>query len=328
MKAIAAVVALALAAGLVWWRASAPAPGPDRPLQGYIEGETLYVGPAEGERVDRLMVEAGQEVAAGAPLFVMSTTLLETQANEQRARLEQSEAQVANLRAAQQRPEQIAVLQAAVARAEAGLVLSTNEYERQATLYPKGATTKAALDQASAALNRDRATLEETRRSVEAARLGGRTQEIDAAEAAALAVRAQLRQTEARIARQTVKAPAGAMVQDIFLRPGEMANVGQPVLALLPPGNRKARFFAPEPLLARFPLGARVSVTCDSCPPDIHARVSFVSGQSEFTPPVIFSEEERAKLVFRIDARLDGAGARLPVGLPVAVRLAPESGVR
>ena len=312
-------------AGVIAWRYWGGASGMASAglYQGYVEGDLIYVGPVEAERLATLSVDVGQEVVSGQPLFSMSTTVLDTQRNEQLARMEQAQAQVQNLKEAQQRPEQIAVLEATVARMQAGLVLSQNDYDRQSTLYPKGATTKALLDQASAALARDKASLQEAQRQVIAAKLGGRTQEIGAAEAAVLAARAQLRQMETRIARQSVTAPASGVIQDVFFRPGEMVNAGQPIVSLLPPANRKVRFYVAETQIAGFAPGRRVSVACDGCASGLVARVSFMSQQTEFTPPVIFSEQERAKLVFRLDAKLTDAAARLPLGLPVTVRLLP-----
>jgi HlyD family secretion protein len=100
-------------------------------------------------------------------------------------------------------------------------------------------------------------------------------------------------------------------------------NAGQPVLALLPPANLRVRFYVPEPMLSTIMLGQTVSVTCDNCGADLRARITFISQEAEFTPPVIFSEQERAKLVFRVEARPLDPDLRLPIGLPVTV-LPPE----
>ena len=129
-------------------------------------------------------------------------------------------------------------------------------------------------------------------------------------------------QAETRLARRRVSAPANAKVQDVFFRAGEVVNAGQPVLSLLPPQNLRLRFYVPEPVLATFALGQTVAVACDSCPAGIEAKVSFISREAEYTPPVIFSEQERAKLVFRIEAR-PAAAMNLPIGLPVSVRPLP-----
>jgi HlyD family secretion protein len=107
--------------------------------------------------------------------------------------------------------------------------------------------------------------------------------------------------------------PADAKVQDVFFRAGEVVNAGQPVLSLLPPGNLRVRFYVPEPALSSLALGQTVRVTCDNF---------FISREAEYTPPVIFSEKERAKLVFRIEARPVGTWS-LPIGLPVSVNPVP-----
>jgi HlyD family secretion protein len=231
------------------------------------------------------------------------------------------EAQLQNLKAALNRPQQVAVLQAAVVRAEAELKLSQLTFDRQQKLYAARDVAKATLDNAQMALSRDEAALAEAKRQVDAALLTGRSQEIDGAEASLRQARAQLHQLDIRISRQKVFAPASGVVQDVFFRVGEMVNAGQPVLSLLPPENRKARFYVPQAQLARIKLGGQVKVSCDGCADDLHARIFFISGHEEYTPPVIFSDEEREKLVFKIEARMEGAARELPLGLPLRLRV-------
>ena len=102
-----------------------------------------------------------------------------------------------------------------------------------------------------------------------------------------------------------------------------MVPADRPVLALLPPGNMKVRFFVPEPVLPHIAFGDTVQVTCDGCADDLTAKISFIARQSEFTPPVIYSLDERAKLVFLIEARPEQPDA-LRVGQPVDVTLPPR----
>lgn len=287
-------------------------------FQGYVEGNLLQVGPEESGRVERLLVRAGDQVNEGQLLFSLEASVQSAQVDEARARLKQASAQLENLRAAGQRPEQVAVLQSARERAQAALDFSRAELERQRTLYERGYTAKAKLDQAESAYERDKAALQEAQHQISAAQLAGRTDEIAAGEAAMRAAEAALQQAETRLAKRQVFSPAKARVQDVFYRAGEVVNVGQPVLALLPPGNLKIRFYVPEPSLATLPLGSIVTIRCDSCAPDLRARISFISSETEFTPPVIFSEQERAKLVFRAEA-IPLKESALPIGLPVTV---------
>jgi HlyD family secretion protein len=326
MKRLILILALVAIGAAIWWSVNRRGDDHQGVFLGYVEGDQLFIGPNEGERLAKLDVEVGDSVKAGAPLFAMATPLLDQQRSEAAARLEQMEAQLQNLKAAINRPQQIAVLRAAVDRAEAALKLSTNEYERQKKLYERGFAAKAALDKAVMALNRDKATLEEAKRQVEAARIPSRSHEIGAAEAALEQAHAQLDQIDVRIKRQHVTAPAAGVVQDIYFRPGEMVNAGQAVLSLLPPGNRKVRFYVPQAQLASIHLGEKVMVSCDGCPDGLSGRVFFMSGREEYTPPVIFSDQERAKLVFKVEARLEGAARQLPLGLPVRIKLWPEGG--
>jgi HlyD family secretion protein len=324
MKRVGAIL-LILGLFVAWqfWRNPNAAEGV---FLGYVEADLRYIGPIEGERLLSLAVDAGSAVEPGAPLFSMETPLLDAQRAEAAARITQMEAQLQNLQAALNRPQQVAVLEAAVRRAEAELKLSQLTYDRQAKLYSQGDVSKAALDNAQMALSRDQATLAEAKRQVDAALLTGRTQEIQGAGAALRQAREQLDQLDIRIARQKVTAPAAGVVQEVFFRPGEMVSAGQPVLSLLPPEGRKARFYVPQAQLARLKLGELVEVACDGCPQDLRARVFYVSGQEEFTPPVIFSDAEREKLVFKLEARMEGAARELPVGLPLRIRILESAG--
>jgi HlyD family secretion protein len=324
MRRLLPLLALLLAAAAIWRFAASGTGESSGGFLGYVEGELLYIGPVEGERIARLEVAAGRTVAAGDPLFAMATPLLDQQRSEAGARLAQLEAQLQNLSAAISRPQQIAVMQATVDRAKATLAFSTSDYGRKSALYSRGHASKAALDQATMARDRDKAALSEAERQVEAARIPSRSQEIEAAEAAIRMARAQIEQIDTRVRRQNVVAPAKGVVQDIYFRVGEMATAGQPVLSLLPPENRKARFYVPQARLAEARLGARVGVSCDGCKAGLWGRISFIASREEYTPPVIFSDQERAKLVFKIEARLEEEARELPLGLPVSVRFLPE----
>ncbi|HKH28242.1 MAG TPA: HlyD family efflux transporter periplasmic adaptor subunit [Sphingomicrobium sp.] len=287
-------------------------------FQGYVEGYLVFMAPEEGGRIEELTVDSGDRVAEGKMLFRLDASVQSAQRSEAVAKLQQTRAQLANLEAALRRPEEIAILEAQEERAQAQLGLSQAELDRQKTLFERGIAAKAQYDQARTAFERDKAALAEVQRQIDAGQIAGRSGEIGAAEAAVQANEAALMQAETRLAKRQVKAPSDAQVQDVYFRAGETVNAGQPVLALLPPANRRIRFYVPEPLLATIALGQTVGLSCDSCKDGLQARISFISSEAEFTPPVIFSEQERAKLVFRVEARpLDGAD--LPIGLPVTV---------
>lgn len=140
------------------------------------------------------------------------------------------------------------------------------------------------------------------------------------AEGAVRTAQARLNSAQTRLARRRVVSPVTGSVEQVYYRAGEIVPAGRPVVALLPPDNVKVRFFVGEPLLPRFKLGDAVKVSCDGCPGELTGKVSFIARSAEFTPPVIYSQEERSKLVFLIEARPD-TPERLRVGQPVSVTL-------
>jgi HlyD family secretion protein len=111
-------------------------------------------------------------------------------------------------------------------------------------------------------------------------------------------------------------------VVDTLYRQGEWVAAGAPVVSLLPPENVKVRFFVPEPRLGAITVGDEVHVRCDACGPDLSAVISYVSPDAEYTPPVIYSREMRAKLVYLVEAEPRQPTALRP-GQPVDVTLAP-----
>jgi HlyD family secretion protein len=117
-------------------------------------------------------------------------------------------------------------------------------------------------------------------------------------------------------------APTNALVHDTLYRQGEWVAAGKPVVVLLPPANIKVRFFVPQAALPKIKPGQTVSVTFDGGTHAYAATINYISTQAEFTPPVIYSRDNRSKLVFMVEAVFPPAdAANLRPGQPVDVRL-------
>ena len=238
-------------------------------------------------------------------------------------RLRNAQERLANLRAAR-RPPEIEAAAAQAAQAKAARELSTLQLAQQERLFKSGFISRAQLDAARANFERDIARVNEVEAQSRLARDSiGRQAEIRAAAADVQAARAALDQADWRLVQRGVAAPVTALVQDTFFLEGEWVPAGRPVASLLPPGNVKVRFFVPERAVATLGQGDKVSVACDSCPAPVPASISFISRQAEFTPPVIYSKDSRAKLVFMVEARPSAQDAlALRPGQPVDVMLA------
>ncbi|WP_284209321.1 HlyD family secretion protein, partial [Chitiniphilus shinanonensis] len=156
-------------------------------------------------------------------------------------------------------------------------------------------------------------------RELDVARLPGRSAQLQAQAAQVEAARAALAQADWTLNQKALRAPTGALVFDTLYREGEWVAPGSPVVRLLPPGNIKVRFFVPQAALAGLQPGREVTLRCDGCQP-LPARIDYVATEAEYTPPVIYSNDTRDKLVFLVEARPAPAqAARLHPGQPVTV---------
>jgi HlyD family secretion protein len=143
-------------------------------------------------------------------------------------------------------------------------------------------------------------------------------------EAALRQAKANLEASQTRLERRRAFSPGEGTIEQVYYRPGETVPAGRPVVALLPPSNLKIRFFAPQSELPKIKYGESVTVSCDGCEKGLTAKVSFIARSAEYTPPVIYSMDERAKLVFLIEARPENP-QKFRVGQPVSVLLPDEA---
>ncbi len=289
--------------------------------QGYAEGEYVRVAATYAGSLTHLAVQRGAQVEAGAPLFALEQENEKAARDEAAQRLSQAESQLENLKKAK-RPTEIDAIVAQREQARAALKLSEDDYARDDRLEKSGFISHQKLDADLSALKRDRERLKEMEAQLATARLPARVDEIRAAEAEAAAARATLARADWSLAQKSVKSPVTGWVQDTLYVQGEWVPAGSPVVSLLPPQNIKVRFFVPEAKASSLKPGQAITVTCDGCAAPISAAISYISPQAEYTPPVIYSKENRDKLVFLVEARPAVADAtKLRPGQPVDVRL-------
>ncbi len=272
----------ALIAAIGLLTAACAAPNDDS-MQGYGEAEYIYLASQETGVVRDLAVREGDIVEAGARIYALDPDRLTYSAQSARA--------------------QSAAAAQAVRTAQAQAALAQSTYQRGAELFERGFYSRARLDADRAALDAANAQLARTQR------------EAGAAGAASSLARTRLNDLDG-------VSPAAGSIERIYRRAGEVVPAGQPIVALLTPENMKVRFFAPQAMLSRLPVGARVMVSCDGCGAPLPAVVSYVAREPQFTPPVIYSLEEREKLVFLVEARFSEETPIRP-GMPVDVRIAP-----
>jgi HlyD family secretion protein len=293
---------------------------PSSSLHGYAEGEYVQVASPYAGQLETLDVARGDQVQAGTELFRLEQGNERAARDEAQERLRESEARLENLRKSQ-RPAEIDALRAEAARIEAARALSKIQLKREQQLFDRGVTPQSRLDEAQTNLKSDEAQLAQVQAQIKlASESVGRDQEVAGAEADVDAIRAELEQAQWRLDQKTQNAPVTGLVHDTFYVQGEWVPAGKPIVSLLPPANIKLRFFVPETMVGQVHIGRSLNVRCDGCGAFIPAQVSYVSTQPEYTPPVIYSRELRAKLVFMVEARPVPAQAiRLKPGQPVDI---------
>jgi len=304
--------------GLVWFTYPA---NEAAEVPGYMEADLVLVGSEQGGRIATLDVQEGDQVKTGDPIFTLESSEQEASVEAAKARVTEAEARLADAQAEMQRPQEIDVLKSALVRAQAMLKQSQLNLDRVQALYDKGWVAKAQLDDAVAQHDSNQAAVAEAERRIEAAQIPNRSGIIEAAAASVTEAKHSLDEAEKNLAKRRVYAPANGSIEEVYFRPGEVVNAGQGVVALLPPGNLKARFFVSEPDRAKLRVGEIVKVSCDGCPPGLTAKINFIARDAEFTPPVIFSQEQRKKLVYLVEARPQEDATQLTAGQPITVTL-------
>lgn len=289
--------------------------------QGYAEGEYVRIAAPYAGSLTSLAVQRGAQVETGAPLFALEQDNEKAARDEAAQGLKRAEAQLENLKKGK-RPAELDAIVAQREQARAGLKLSEADYARDEKLAKAGFISSQKLDAGRATLKRDRERLKELEAQLATAKLTARVDEIRAAEAAVAAAQAGLARADWSLAQKSVKAPVAGLVQDTLYVQGEWVPAGSPVVSLLPPQNIKVRFFVPETRVGALKTGQAVTLSCDGCAAPVAAAISYISPQAEYTPPVIYSRENRGKLVFLVEARTAPAdAAKLRPGQPLDVRL-------
>lgn len=294
---------------------------PPAPLAvGYVEGEYVLLAPNDIADVLTVGVRRGERVAAGQVVAELESEDARIAVGQATAALDQAKAQLADLKLGK-RPEEIAVIEATLASAEAQARAAARDLARTADLVKRGAATPAALDTAQTALELANASVEQAKANVAVARLPAREETIRAAENQVRQAEAALETAKWRLSKRSIVAQAAGRIGDVIRNPGDVAGPSAPVLSLLPDGAIKLKLYVGEGQFSGIEVGRKLAVHCDGCPDDLTAAVSYISPEPEFTPPVIYSLERRQKLVYLIEARPEANAEALQPGQLVDVVL-------
>ena len=289
--------------------------------QGYVEGEFVYVSSPIAGRLDQLHVKRGDQVAVGAPLFALESASEAAALRQAQEQVRAAEAQLADIKLGKRVPEQD-VTRAQLAQAQVDEEKLAATLGRDEAQFAIGGISRQQLEDSRAARAAAAAKVRQLQSELTVATLPNRGDQIKAQAAQVAAAQAAVDQARWKLDQKTVVSTHAGRVFDTPYRLGEWVAAGNPVVRMLPPQYVKVRFFVPETVVGSLSTGRNVSISCDGCASEVPATLSFVSTEAEFTPPVIYSNETRAKLVFMIEARpASDSKVKLNPGQPVSVRL-------
>ncbi|HVW91960.1 MAG TPA: HlyD family efflux transporter periplasmic adaptor subunit [Devosia sp.] len=288
---------------------------------GYVEDDYAYVSPTSAGAIISIPVAEGQAVHKGDVLFVLDHRQQQASLEAAAAQADAARANLANLQTGE-RPEEVKVTQSQLQKAQSDLALAQQTLSRTLDLFHKGNVPQSEVDTATSGVQSAQSAVATLEAQIAVANLPARAAQQQAAEAQLAAAEAQAKQAEAALDDRTVKAPEDGTVERLFFKPGEVAAAATPVLALRGAAAMKVLFYLDEADRQEFAIGQRIAVSCDGCAADLTATISHFDSDPQYTPPVIYSRDERSRLVFRTEAILARQGSILP-GQPVSVERLP-----
>ncbi len=274
-------------------------------LHGYAEGKFVMLAPETAGRVTSVGVAEGSHVTQGTVLFQLEDTTERAALEAARANAAAAASRFDDAAAGGRAPE-IAAAREQLNDAQAAQIRARADRERAQGLFDSGTVARARLDEAIAASDSANARVSELRQRLTLATLPARENQVKALESATKEAEAQAAVADDSLRRRRVAAPAAGRIERIIRYAGDVSGPSLPVVRFLPDGDVRAVMFIPEALLAQTPVGTKLAIACDGCPADAKAAIVSVASESEFTPPVIYSDAERSRLVFRAEAKFDG----------------------
>ncbi len=285
---------------------------------GYVEADYVYVAPSTAGTIEEIAVHEGDVVSKGQLLFRLSSTQQQALLDAAKARVDAAQANLDNLQTGS-RSEEVDVIRASLEKAKADQALTQQTFTRTQQLFDRGLAPQAQLDQAMAALTAAQAQVTQLEAQLKVAELPARDAQQIGAEANLAAAKADASRAQADLSDRTITSPQDGRVEKLYFDSGETAAAGTPVVSLSEVGALKVKFYVNEADRPNFEMGQILAVSCDGCASGLTASIEYFSSDPQYTPPIIYSRDERNRLVFLVEATMDDQNGILP-GQPVSLK--------
>ena len=286
---------------------------------GYIEGNYVLAAPTQTGRLEEIDVTEGEVIEAGALLFVQDKVQLTAAVAAAKAQVRVAEAQLANIGSGA-REEELEVVRAELAQAQVNLDLAQKTLERSNQLLTDNIISQSRLDADASAFASAETQVRRLEAELTTMELPARAEELVAARASVEAAQAEVARIQSDLDARTILSPVSGLVEKVFFEPGEVATAGTPVVSILPENALTVRFYVRENERSSLAVGNEFTMECDGCAQDYIVRLTRIDADPQFSPPIIYSREERARMVFRAEAATTENIPLLP-GQPVTLSL-------
>jgi HlyD family secretion protein len=289
--------------------------------QGYTEGEFVNISSSQSGKLDKLFIKRGAHVTKGTSLFALECESELIALHQASSELAVAQATLGDYKKGS-RPQELSVIEAQLSQARANAENAVLHLNRNTPLYHANALSKAEFDDSVALAKNTGAKVEELRDSLRVAKLAKRIDQITAQEARIKQLRSAVEQAQWKLDEKSLKSRGNALVFDTLYREGEWVNAGGIVVRLLPPENIKIRFFVPQRIAEQLSIGQNVIIGSRADGKKLPAHVTYISTEAEYTPPIIYSNDTKEKLIYMIEAYPDINDAPLfHPGQPVEISL-------
>jgi HlyD family secretion protein len=247
---------------------------------GRIEAQTVDIATRSLARIQKIPVEEGSLVKPGDVVAKLDLTPLA-------ASLTGAEA---NVHATLQQQEEA---NSAVSKATSNLDLANVQFSRTSELVKKGFASEQEFDRRTAEKKAAEANLASAQQN-----LASITHKVEVARAEVDRLKDLLKDTELR-------ASVEGRVLYKLAEPGEVLQEGGKVVTLLDLSDVYMTVFIPTEIVGKLKINDEARIILDARPDLVlPAYISFISPEAQFTPRQVETKSERAKMTFRIKARI------------------------
>lgn len=289
-------------------------------FQGYVEGEFTYISAETAGKIEKILVERGQQVSVGQKLVILDAEQQLKQLAIENKKLESERATLDDLNKGQ-RPQELSVINAQIAQARHEAQTAASKLMRYRKIKKQGYVSDFELQQIESESQQKNARVNELLSQLASHKLPSRSDQILAQHARMESVKEELGKSKVDLDKRSLFSSVPGNIYDVMYHAGEVITPGQPILSLLAEDALKVRFFVPNKQLASLAVGQQIKIWIDGLDKPILAEIRFISPKAEYTPPVIYSKDQRERMVFMIEAVPFGYVQTLKLGQPVEVEL-------